>query len=82
MNLVHENANVTLTRMTLDSGYQIMTRIHCKEGSNLQGSSLLIIDDIAYIATHDLHQIQLYQYNITKNTVYFYTAYYYSYSVK
>ena len=40
MNLVHENANVTLTRMTLDSGYQIMTRIHCKEGSNLQGSSL------------------------------------------
>lgn len=69
MNLVHENSNITLTRMILDSGYQIMTRIHCKEGCNLQGSSLLVQDDIAIIATHDLHQVQLYQYNIAKNTV-------------
>lgn len=69
IHLNNKHTNVTLLRLGLESGYQVVTRIHLHGGSNIHGSSILEQNGFVYIVLHDIHQVKLFQYSVEENSV-------------
>ena len=67
--VTNKKIDVKLTRMGLESGYQIVTRINVSGGCNIHGSSLLHLHPFVYILLHDIQQVKLFRYSIEANSV-------------